>query len=61
LILDGLIIWSKLVYLGVSRVRRINQLRRVVLYSNDTTISDINSDDIIIRNLSGYKQSDKKK
>ena len=49
-IIDNRIERSNLVYLAVSRVRRINQLRRVVLDANDTTISDIVSDDIIRKN-----------
>ena len=42
--------WSNLVYLAVSRVQRINQLRRIVLDYSDATISDIVNDDIIRKN-----------
>ena len=57
---DNSIEWSNLVYLAVSRVRRINQLRRIVL-DDDTTISDIIDAKIIDTKLSGYKPQDKKK
>ena len=46
-IVDNRIEWSNLVYFPVSRVRRINQLRRIVLDYNDTTIRDIIDDKII--------------
>jgi len=39
-IVDNRIEWSNLVYLAVSRVRRINQLRRIVFDDNDTIDSD---------------------
>ena len=39
-IVDNHIEWSNLVYLAVSRVRRINQLRRIVFDDNDTIVSD---------------------
>ena len=51
---DNRIEWSNLVYLAVSRVRRINQLRRIVL-DDDTTISDIIDVKIIDKKLSDYK------
>jgi hypothetical protein len=57
---DNHIEWSNLVYLAVSRVRNINQLRRVVFDDNDTTMDDIDVK-IIDKKLSGYKQQDKKK
>jgi hypothetical protein len=50
-IIDNRIENSNLVYPAVSKVRRINQLRRVVLDYNDTTISDI------VNNHNQYKNS----
>ena len=69
-IVDNRIEWSNLVYLAVSRVRRINQLRRIVVGNAgissdddaDNEIVGISSDDsVIVKKLSGYKQQDKKK
>jgi len=65
-IVDNRIEWSNLVYLAVSRVRRINQLRRIVVGEDnddaETTTSDGSIFDIKIINkkLVGYKQQDKK-
>jgi hypothetical protein len=62
-IVDNRIEWSNLVYLAVSRVRRINQLRRIVVGDDaEPTISDASIFDIKIihKKLSGYKQQDKK-
>ena len=64
-IVDNRIEWSNLVYLALSRVRRINQLRRIVFDDAETTISDIKNASIfdvklLIKKLSGYKQKDKK-
>lgn len=59
-IVDNRIEWSNLVYLAVSRVRRINQLRRIVIDDDIIDVSVID-DKIIDKKLSGYKQQDKKK
>jgi hypothetical protein len=59
-IVDNRIEWSNLIYLAVSRVRRINQLRRIVLGDDESIIEDIIDDKIINKKLSGYKQQDKK-
>jgi hypothetical protein len=65
---DNRIEWSNLVYLAVSRVRRINQLRRIVFGEpNDgdaeTAINDASVFDVsdIDKKLVGYKQQDKNK
>lgn len=57
-IVDDRIEWSNLVYLAVSRVRRMSQLRRIVL--DDVVINRSIADDTIRKKLAGYKQSDKK-
>ncbi len=58
-IVDDRIEWSNLVYLAVSRVRRISQLKRVIV---DCVITEeiTNSVDIN-KKLVSYKQCDKKK
>ena len=58
-IVDNRIEWSNLVYLAVSRVRQINQLRRIV-FDDKTIISDIIDVSVVVKKLSGYKQQDKK-
>ena len=58
-IVDNRIEWSNLVYLAVSRVRRINQLRRIVFDDdasivNDTTMCDasiVNNKSIVDKKL----------
>jgi hypothetical protein len=58
-IVDDRIEWSNLVYLAVSRVRRITQLHRVII---DYVITEeiTNDDAVIKKKLASYKQSDKK-
>ena len=65
-IVDSRIEWSNLVYLAVSRVRRINQFRRIVFYDDTIGKSEIFDagivdDKIINKKNSAYKQQDKKK
>jgi hypothetical protein len=60
-IVDDRIEWSNLVYLAVSRVRRITQLHRVII--DYVTTEEITNDDavaVIKKKLASYKQSDKK-
>jgi hypothetical protein len=60
-IVDDRIEWSNLIYLAVSRVRKMNQLRRIVL-DNETNnaISNAVCDDLITTRLAGYQRGDKK-
>ncbi len=58
-IVDGCIEWSDLVYLEVSRVRRITQLHRVII---DYLITDQITNDLVVikKKLASSKQCDKK-
>jgi hypothetical protein len=60
-IVDDRIEWSNLIYLAVSRVRKMNQLRRIVL-DNETNnaVGNAVCDDLIATRLAGYQRSDKK-
>jgi hypothetical protein len=58
-IIDNRIEWSNLVYLAVSRVRRINQLRRIFFDEESPMIQEISITENINKKLSGYKQQDK--
>ena len=58
-VIDNHIEWSNLVYLAVSRVRRINQLRRVTMIGKSEELSEIFITGNINKKLSRYKQQDK--